>query len=343
MAVGDNAEIATRSYVALGRETTFGTYASATTAVEAISCGFVLERASQKIDSIGPSRAYVTRVQLEQTVSGPLEMLLHPEQSVLLMANALGGGIVSSVTAVGGTFTHSITAGNFDTIAASLSFNVRKGSVLTWRYHGGRVNEMKISAEIGEPIKASFDFFFRDATQVSDDISGILSITTVLPFTFVNGAYRYAATEAAAATTTVAEPIQGFELTVNNNIATGPESRQLGSRLNTVLPPTKRSVELTVTQRFDTTTAYQRALQATQGAVELFFQSATITSSSGVDSMYECTIRFPKVFYNMADPVLEGPTNVLTMEIPLDVVTDNGFTTTGKDIGVSFRNATASY
>lgn len=343
MAVGDNAEVATRSYVAYGRETTFGTYASATTAVEAISCGFTVSRASRKIEAIGPSRAYATRVQLEQTVGGPLEMNLHPFQSVVLVANALGGGIASSVTAVGGVYTHSITAGNFDTVASSLSFNVRKGSTHVWRYLGGRVNEMKITAQAGEPVMASFEMMFRDATQLSDDIATTLSISAVLPFTFIHGFYRYAATEAAAATTTVQEPIQGFELTVGNNIASGPESRQLGTNLQTVLPATKRSVELTITQRFDTTTAYQRALQATQGAVELYFAGATITSSSGVDGLYEATIRFPKVFYNVADPSLDGAMEVLQMEIPLDIVTDNPNTTTGKDIGITFKNNVASY
>ena len=343
MSVGDNAEIATRSYVALGRETTFGTYASATTAVEAISCGFIVERASEKIEAIGPSRAFATRVQLEQTVSGPLELNLHPHQSVLLMANALGGGLASSVTVIGGTYTHSVTAGNFDTIASSLSFNVRKGSTLTWRYLGGRVNEMKISAEVGAAVVCTYDFFFRDATQVSDDISTSLSISAVLPFTFIQGVYRYSSTETLAATTTAGEPIQAFELTVNNNIATGAESRQLGSNLNTLLPATKRSTELTITQRFDTTTTYQRMLQATQGAVELFFRGATITSSSGVDAFYEVTMRFPKVYYNAADPALEGATDVLSMEIPLDIVSDNPFTTTGKDIGVTFKNDISAY
>lgn len=343
MSVGDFAEAATRSYVALGKESTFGTYASATTAVEAISCGFIVERESQKIEAIGPSRAMITRVQLEQTVSGPLETNLHPHQSVLLIANAMGGGIASSVTAVAGTYTHSITAGNFDTMASSLSFNVRKGSTLTWRYLGGRVNEMKIVGEVGSPIVATFDFFFRDATQTADDIATTLSISAVLPFTFVQGVYRYAATEATVPTTTAQEPIQGFELTVSNNIATGPEARQLGSNLHTVLPATKRNVELVINQRFDTTTAYQRMLQATQGSVELFFRGATITSSSAVDAFYECTIRFPKVYYQAADTVLEGANEVLTMEIPLDVVSDNGFTTTGKDIGITFKNEIASY
>lgn len=343
MSVGDSSKIATRSYVAYARESTFGTYASATTAVEAISCGFIVEQASRKIEAIGPSRAFATRVPLEKTVSGPLETNLHPLQSVLLVANALGGGIASSVTAVAGTYTHSITAGNFDTIAASVSFNVRKGETHVFRYLGGRVNELKIAAEIGEPVMASFEMIFKDATTLSDDIATILSISAILPFTFVNGVYRYAATESVVNTTTAQEPIQAFELVISNNIATGPESRQLGTNLQTVLAPTKRNVELTITQRFDTTTVFDRMLQSTQGAVELYFAGATITASSAVDALYECTIRFPKVFYNAADPTLDGPNEVLTVEIPLDVVTDNPNTTTGKDIGITFKNQIASY
>jgi hypothetical protein len=345
MAVGSEARIAPNSYVAFSKETSFGTYASATTASEVLSCGFIVERKSEKLDTIGLNRGYTKRVQLEQTVSGEIETYLHPLESVLPIAVAMGGGIASSVTAVGGVYTHSITAGNFDTSPSSMSFNVRKGATAghVWRYLGGRVDEMKISAEIGEPVKVSYSWMFKDATNLSDDISGILSISSVLPFTFVQGKYRYSSTEALAATTTSEEPIQGFELTLQNNIADGPESRELGTNLQTLLTPVRRNIEMTIKQRFDTTTAYNRMIQATQGSIELFFQGGVITTSSAVSKNYEMTIRLPKVYYGAADTQLGGADEVLTLEIPIDVVVDTPQTTTGKDIGITFQNEVASY
>lgn len=338
MAVGDGAQAAVRSYVALGKEATFGTYASATSAVEAISCGFKVDIESKKLESLG-KRGYAKRVQLNKSVGGELEEYLHPHASVLLFAATLGGGITSALHTTG-VYNHSLTAGNFDTAPASLSFNVRKGDTHTWRYSGGRVNQLKLSAQVGDLVKASYSMIFKDATQQSDDISGILSVSSVLPFVFNQGQFRYAATEANAATTTAAEPIQGFELTINNNMVDGNEARQLGTNILSVLPATRRDIELKVTQRFDTTTAYNRFIQATQGAVELFFQAEQIGSTGFYN---ECTLRFPKVFVNSPDPELKSDSEILQSEFTLDVVDDAPSTSTGKDIGVTFRNATAAY
>src|SRR5688572_8047462 len=113
MAIGDEAKVGVNSYVALGKESTFGTYASATTAIEALSCTFRTDIESIKLDTFGPSRDYMKRVQTNKAVGGALEQYLHPQESVLIIAAALGGGIgTSSLTSAA---THSITAGNFDT------------------------------------------------------------------------------------------------------------------------------------------------------------------------------------------------------------------------------------
>ena len=341
MAVGSQGLAAVPSYIAFSKEASFGTMASATTACEAISCSFGVKFKQEKLETIGPNRGYSKRVQLEKDVAGTLEGYLHPIESVLPVAVAMGGGIASTVTAVTGVYTHSITAGNFDTLPSSLSFNVRKGPAFAMAYFGGRVNELKITGAIKEPIKASYDMIFKDAT-IATDISAILSVSSALPFTFVGGSYRYDATEASL-TTSVAEPILGFEMTLNNNIADGDESRELGTDVRTILPPTRRAVGLKITQRFDTTTAFNRMIQATQGAVELYFRGQQITTSGAVTKYYEMTMRFPKVYHNVGDPEIGGADEILSLDIPLDVVVDNPNTTTGKDLGITFQNNVASY
>lgn len=339
MAVGDEAKAALHSYVALGKETTFGTYASATTAVEAISCGFTIQQDSKKIEALG-RRGSGRRVMLDKKVAGTLETHLHPEESVLLMAVALGGGIASAGTSTSG-YTHSLTAGNFNTSPSSLSFNVRKGDTHTFRYSGGRMNSLKISAQVGEPVKLSAEFIFKDATQTADDIQSILSLSSYSVFTYVHGTFRYSNTEANAATSSSAEPIQGFELSIGNNLASDKEARQLGSNVLSVLPARRRDIEFKITQRFDTTTAMNRFLQGTAGAVDLFFRGESIGSTAAFN---ECTIRLPKVFYNSgADPEVKGAGDILSVEIPMDVLIDNVNTTTGKDIGVTFLNGIASF
>lgn len=340
MSVGDEAKAALPSYLAIGKESTYGTYASATTAVEFLSSSIRTDIASQKIDAMGGAgRGYMKRVQLDKNVAGTIEMNLHTVDSTLLIANTLGGPVVSA--SISGGFVHSITAGNYNTSSAILgiSINSRKGDTHTWRYSGGRVNTMKISAQVGEVIKASFDMIFKDATLPTDDISASLSISSVLPLTFVGGFYRYAATEAAAATTTVEEPIQGFELTVTNNLVSDARARKLGSNVLQVLPATRREVQLTIEQRWDTTTSWNRFVQATQGSVELYLRG----DSMGSSEFHDMTIRLPKVYMNSPEPTLDSATDILKSSVAFDVIVDSPSTITGKDIGWTIKNGVSAY
>lgn len=340
MAVGDGGEAVARSYVAVGKEGTFGTYTAPSSAIEALSCGLMTEIETEKLDTIGGgNRGMAKRVQLDKKVGGSIEQYVHPQESVLMFASALGGGIVSAAHTTG-VYNHSLTAGNFDTTPASLCFNVRKGSTLTFQYSGARCNQLRISAQVGEVVKASYDFVCKDSTQASADLSGALSISSVLPFTYAQGVYRYGTTEATAETTTAQEPIQGFELTIKNNIISDKSARSLGSNVPQILPATRREIEFKIMQRFDTTTAYQRFLQATQGAVELVFTAEAIGSTGFNNGL---TIRLPKVFYDRADVELKDTGSILQAEIPMSVLVDSPSTSTGREIGVTFRNATAAY
>lgn len=347
MAVGDGANPAVHSYVALGKEGTFATYASATTAIEALSCDFKTTIKSVKIDGMVGNRGFTKRVPLEKEIKGSLEQYLHPQESVLLLANALGGQI-SSTSQTNSTL-HSISAGDFNNSIASLSFNVRKGaaggfaglaSALTYRFQGGRCNTLKIVGEVGQPVKCTYDMVFQDSTQVSDDISAILSISSVQPFTFVGGAFKYGGSEGALN----AEPITHFELTVNNNIKSDKEVRALGTNTVMRLPATRREISLKTTQRFDTTTVYARFLQATEGSIELAFSGAAIVAgTTSSEYFFKMQFRLPKVVQASGDVGLKGSGDILAAEIDWDVLIDSPSTSTGRDIGLTVINSTASY
>lgn len=346
MGVGDLANASVFSYVAVGKEATFATYASATTAVEALQCSFMTSIKSQKIDAMFANRGYYRRVSLERDVKGTLDQYLHPQESVLLLANALAGQI-SSTAATNSTL-HSISTGNFQNSIASLSFNVRKGgaagnpavAALTWRYQGGRCNQMKMVADVGQPVKVSYDFIFQDSTQVSDDISAILSLSSVVPFTFIGGTYKYGGSEGAVSQ----ENITHFELTVNNNIKSDKEVRALGTATVMVLPATRREVTLKTTQRFDTTTVYNRFIQATEGAIELAFSGAALVANTTVSEyFFMMNIRLPRVVQKTGDVDLKSPSEILAADLEWDVLLDVPSTSTGRDIGLTIRNTTSSY
>ena len=341
MAVGDQANPVVYSYVALGKEGTFGTYASATTSIEALSCSFKTEVKNQKIDALHLNRGSSHIVFLEKDVKGSLEQYLHPQESVLLLANALAGQVSS--TANTNSTLHSISSGDFANSIASLSFNVRKGDAtraLTWRYHGARCNVLKMTGEIGQPVKCTYDFIFRDSTQVADDINAILSLSSVLPFTFVNATYQYGASEGAVAT----ETIQHFELTINNNLKDDKDSRGLGTNIINVLPATRREITLKTTQRFDTTTSWQRFIQHTQGAIQLDFSGAAIVAATTASEFFfTMNIRLPNVQQLQGDAELKSSKDLLMLETEWAVLLDSPSTSTGRQIGLTVRNSTASY
>lgn len=340
MAVGGDSRAAVRSYLAVGKETTFGTYASATTAVSFVSSSFRTDVDTQKLDEIGINRGYIKRVTLGKNVQGSLETFFHPEESALILAAALGGPIVSTASTT--AIYHSITAGNFDTTTAirSLSFNFRKGESDVFHYQGGRINSLKLTGNVGEPVNMEVEFIFKDSTLLSDDIANSITYSTVAPFTFVNGAFRYNSSETAAATSTSNEPIQSFELTINNNVISDENARSLGTSLVDILPVTRREVEFKVNNRWDTTTTFNRFIQATQGAIELNFAAGSITATDG----YRAIIRMPKVYNVTGDTEIGGSDEILTSEITFDVIVDgNPNTLTSRELGVTLVNATAGY
>lgn len=339
MAVGSDAKITARSYTAFAKEASFGTYATVTTALEPLSVGFKTEIESQVLETMNVNRGASKRVQTNKNVAGPIESYLHNEQSPAILIAALGPDTVTSAAGSTSTFTHSFSSANHATFG-SLSFNTRKGESQVFEYVGGRVSQLTISGEVGEPIRMTAEMIFKDSSLSTNDIGSALSVSTLSPWVYHQAQFIYAATPGSL-TTTAAEPIQSFELVINNNVEDGGPARQLGSNLREVLPVKNRSVELTVSQRFDTTTAYNRFTSGTQGSIRIQLDGSIISGSSS--TTHQLIIDLPKVFQNTNDPELGGPGEVLTSEFTYDVLVDNPNTTTGKDIAMTVRNGTASY
>lgn len=339
MAVGDQAQAAIRSYIAYGKESTFGTYASVSVAVEAISCNFRVDKESMKLETLNKARDFSKRVQTNQNVTGTLETYLHPVESILLFATAMGGGI--STSSQSGVSIHTITAGNFDTSPSSVCFNIRKGASGThvWEYSGGRPAVVTLSAEIGEPIKMAVEMVFKDGTLGSNDIGANLSVSSLAPFVFHQGQYIYAA-GTSSLTTTNAEPIQSFELVIDNGIISDASARQLGSQQPSVLPATQRDIQLTITQRWDTTTNFLRFTSATEGSIRLQFTGSQITST--VSNTYLWQLDMPKCLMNSPDPELSGAGDILESEITFDIITSNPQTTTGYALVATIHSQTPS-
>jgi hypothetical protein len=330
MAIGDGSQAAVRSYVAVAKETAFGTYATCTTAVEVISCGFRTNIKTMKLDTLSTNRGSSRRVQLDKEVAGTIETYAHPVESPLIFGAALGGSITSTIVSTG-VYSHVFEAGNFTNTLASLSFNVRKGDTQVWQYQGGRVNSLKLTANVGEPLKLSADFVFKDSSTLTNDVSAVLSLTSYIPWTFVHGTFTYSAT---------AQKVTGFELSIDNGLKSDKDARALGQNTLVVLPATRREIGFKITQRFDTTATWASFMEMTSGAVQLVFTSTDSLSSSNFPKL---TIDMPKVGMRSPDPELKGSGDIIMSDIEYDVMVDNPMTSTGYDIKFTVVNNVALY
>lgn len=341
MTIGESGIPGAASYFAVFQEGAFASVTGLTagtggTAFEPLSFGVKKEIESQKIDTLSRTRDFVKRIQLNKSVAGAIEMHVHPVESALFLINAMGG----TVTTSGGStnvYIHSVSAGDFShTALASLSIKSRLGTSHYRRYSGGRINVLTIAGTVGEPVRMTCEMIFNDMSlTATDSMEGVLSLSTLLPFSFNKVDFIYAAT-VGSLTSTNREFIESFEFTINNNLE---EGRALGTNGVVSLPPKRREVGLKFTQRFDTKTAWDRFLTQTYSAIEIRMQAASLSSEQN----NQLSIILPKVYFNSPDPTIEGGGELLRMEIECDVLNDNAMTTTGKAVAMTLWNGIASY
>lgn len=328
MPVGASALLQGLSYLAVGRETTLGTYNTATGGIDFISASLKTQQDAKIIEQIERSRTYSKQIQLGKSVGGDIELYFRPMETgpCFLLQNAFGGTVttstVASETVGGGGRDHVFSVGNMDQSWPSLCLNVRKGPVTTGRvfqYHGVRVNEFKVTAEIDEPCKMDFSLIGMDSTQVSNDVESALTVTSNPILSFVDGRFSVESTFASLTSTSFWH-CQSVEFTLNNNLKSGNEARRIGSDILAVLPPGMQTYDLVANIRFDTTTAFDAMIAETEFAGELEFLGPTISGSVG---RQQFLLEFQKLTIKEAgDPEISGPDGILTSQVVFNVLRD---------------------
>src|SRR3990167_7512553 len=180
------------------------------------------------------------------------------------------------------------------------------------------------AAELNEPLKCSTNFVCVDSTQVSNDVETASAVPTSSVLSFVDGRLSVETTFASLTSTSFWHVVS-TEFGWGNSLKKDDDSRRIGTDILTVLPPGMASFTLNCKIIFDTTTAYDSMMNATQLAVQLQFQGPTLPGSiirQGVK------FNFPKVFITDAgDPSIGGPDEMLTSEVTFHVLRDNSSTT----------------
>lgn len=334
MPVGAGNLISGLSYFALGREISFGTYTTCTAGMDFLSCSLKMLKENKILEQIQRSRTYSSRISMSRVVEGDLEFYYQPrlDSSNFILQNFFGGTITSA-TATGETagagansaMTHTFNIGNMDQSYPSLCLNVRKGPLSggkVFEYSGVRVDELMFTAELNEPLVAKASFVCKDASQSSNDVQ---TTSTFLPtasvLSFVDGRFSVEANFSSLTSSSFWHVISA-EWGWSNSLKKDDDSRRIGSDTLVVLPPGMAQFTLNCKIRFDTTTAYDAMMNATQLSCQLEFLGATLPAGSAIRQGIR--FNFPKVFISEAgDPEIGGPDELLVSDVVFHVLQDD--------------------
>ena len=334
MAIGQGGLISGLSYLAIGRETTLGTYTTCASGMDFLSSSLKTVKENKILEQIQRSRTYSARISLSKVVEGEVEFYYQPrlDSSNFILQNFFGGTITSA-TATGETvgagansaITHSFNIGNMDQSYPSLCLNARKGPSGTgkiWQYSGVRVDELMLTAELNEPLMAKAAFVAIDSTQVSNDVQTTTAafLPTASVLSFVDGRFSVEGTFGSLTSSSFWH-VQSAEWGWSNSLKKDDDSRRIGSDLLGVLPPGMAQFTLNCKIRFDTTTAYDAMMNSTQLACQLEFLGPTLPGSSIRQGI---KFNFPKVFISEAgDPEIGGPDELIVSDVMFHVLQDD--------------------
>lgn len=327
MAVGSGTMLGINSRLGFGNETTWGTRAAANFFLEFRSINIKKNIEEEKLESLGGGRSYIRRVHKNISVEGALTYDLQANDGIYLLKHALMGTVTSALATTASAYNHTMTLGDLSTISQKgISVEVQPDVITTtaFAYEGCRVNSLRISGGINAPVTAELNFIGKDATTVTF-ATATVTYSPTRPFLGQDITFQYGSSVGALS----AEDIVSFELTLENNLQADDSSRSLGDRTLTALPPGRRSIMLNITQRYDTTTAYDRFDAATRGHARLTLDTGITIGADSPGTTYSMIIDLPNIFYNQAVPEISGP-GVLTHAFEVSGIAD---TTSGVGLG----------
>lgn len=322
MPIGSAAVLGFDSLFGIAQETAYGTFVTATAQLEFESESISRNENIQKLNSIHGRRGLYRRIQGQIEVSGDINYNLHPNDGLYFIKNALAGSITTVNPATSTHTVHTLELGDWSTqtAPAALSLMKRVGSTTgrTWAISGARVNSLKISGAINEPIKAAVNIVAQNMTTSASSF-GSISLSSVRPFLFFDGTYTSDGTTTALGTTL--EDIVSFELTINNNIVSDTNARRIGSRLVRTLPPGQREIMLSIGQRFDTTSAFESYLAASQQSIRLHLDTQLTIGATAGNTTYSMRFDIRNIYIDEGASPVVGDNGIIIHNLNLGAIT----------------------
>jgi hypothetical protein len=345
--VGQGGLISGLSYIALGRETTLGTYNTCTALLPALSSSLAGKKENKILEQIERSRTYSQRTQQMLKVDGEMSFYFQPQLDACawLLQNAFVGTITSATatgeTAGGLAFTHTFNIGDTYQSYTSLCVNQRKGASSdgkVFAYAGLRVNEIMFSAELNDALKCNVGLIGM-TESLGSDIHTTTMQTATSVLSFVDGRFSVEGTYASLTSSSFWH-VQSVEFGWNNNLKADAAAGRIGSESIVVLPAGMAVFTLRCKMRFDTTTAYDAMRNSTKLAAQLEFLGPTCTTSKIQQGL---KFDFPVVYVHMAgEPTIGGPNEMLTSDVEFHVLRQDD-TTSGFACKAYLTNNKSSY
>jgi hypothetical protein len=328
MAVGDTALFAGESYVAIGRESTWGTGVTASAGLDFLSTSIRTVKDAKILEEISRKRTHQRDFRMGKVVEGEIQSYVYPDLTALgyLLQNAFGGAVTTATatgeTTGGSALTHTFETGSYTLTHTGLTVNIRKGPSSGGKveeFVGGRINTLSLVAEIDEPLVMTVGLAFKDSTIGATDVESLLTATAIEPLSFVSGRLSVESTFASLTSTSFWH-IQSLNFTMNNNLKTDGQARRIGTDTLARLPYGVQGYELSCVMRFDTTTAYSAMQNSTEYCAEFEFLGSTISGSAARRGL---KVQFQKVTIKDAgDPEIGGPDETLEATVVFNVLRD---------------------
>jgi len=349
MAVGQGSNESVFSYIALGREQTFGTRDTTTANLEFMSSAMKVSQGKKIIEQIERRRVHSKNIKLGKSIEGNIEGVFFPANTACawIMQNAFGGAITSATstgeTAGGAAFSHTMNIGNIlDQTYSALTINTRKGDSSNgkvFEYVGNRVGEYSLNFELDEPLKFTSSLVGKDFTASGANVESALTSAAYECLNFISGRVSIE-NSFASLTSSSYWHVQSGSISIGNSLKNGNESRRIGSDTLDVLPPGMATVNLTLGVRFDTTTAIDAMIANTKLSCELEFLGDTMAGSIIPLGL---KLQMPDIRVEDAgDPEIGGPDEQLVSEISFQVLHD-ATSASGYSVRSILSNLIANY
>lgn len=317
--MANNIGVGALGYIAYGKETTEGTFVTASKFLAANSFSFDDTNDYLSPMTIRGSRDMTLALPAPFNVTGTMEMPFVPEDIELLLKSAFSASSVTTgVVGVTSAYSHVFTPG---AISPTFTFEAYTGGSdglttdgLIRQYSGIRVNTLELRASFGEIVTASVGLDGSDrrvkplVSSALDPLTPSYASTSTSPFHFNGAKVQIAGSDSAI--------VKDVTFGINNNVQHIGTLRQ--TRAYSRVASGARELTLSMSMDFQNTTDYQRLLDETEFAVQLEFRGSLITGST----YNKLTVDLPRVKYRRVGvPISAG--EFITQDVECTVLKPN--------------------